>query len=65
MPQAAALDLLLRAYREEIAWLLARAQENQTDNPSLARDYIHRANNLLSILEGYERLHAKAIASEL
>jgi hypothetical protein len=43
MPKIAALELLLQAYREEIDWLMARAKQHETDQPSVAADYIHRA----------------------
>jgi len=60
MGQAAAVDLLLRAYREEIAWLLARANESNGISGLVAADYVHRARNLEAIIAGYERLNAQA-----
>jgi len=64
MPRDAALELLLQAYRDEIVWLLARAKENDASKTLVAADYIHRANNLQATIDGYERLTARASASE-
>jgi hypothetical protein len=52
-----AMELLLQAYRDEIEWLKTRAREYES-NQAVAADYIHRANNLQSIIDGYERLCA-------
>jgi hypothetical protein len=58
MPKTAALELLLQAYRDEIDWLKGRAKDYAA-NQAVAADYIHRANNLQAIIDGYERLRAK------
>jgi hypothetical protein len=58
MPKAAALELLLQAYRDEIDWLKSRAKEYEA-NQAVAADCIHRAKNLQAIMDGYERLNAK------
>ena len=63
MPKGAALELLLQAYRDEIAWLLARAKESDASKTLAAADYIHRANNLQATIDGYERLTARAAAA--
>ena len=60
MPKSAALELLLQAYRDEIVWLKTRAKEYEAVNTLIAADHIHRANNLQTIIDGYERLSAKA-----
>jgi hypothetical protein len=54
MPKTAALEALLRAYREEIMWLFKKQ-----DNGPVAADYIHRARNLQALIDAYERLDAK------
>jgi hypothetical protein len=54
-----AVELLLKAYRDEIVWLRARAKECETDKSLIAADYIHPANNLQMIIDGYERINAK------
>jgi hypothetical protein len=59
MPHTAALDALLHAFREEIAWLQMRAEDFTEREPETAQSYIHRARNLQAMLEGYERLKAK------
>ena len=59
MPHQAALAALLNAYREEVAWLLTRAEELVPQQPEAANVYIHRARNLQAVLDGYERLQAK------
>ena len=56
MGDTAALEALLKAYREEIAWLLARAKEHEGQD---AVQYVHRARNLQAVIDGYERLAAK------
>jgi hypothetical protein len=53
MLTAAALELLLQAYRDEIVVLRARAKESEEDRVLVA-DCIHRANNLQAIIDGYE-----------
>jgi hypothetical protein len=59
MPEGTALALLLRAYRDEIHWLLNRAKELEGSQALVAADYVHRAKNLQAIIDGYERLEAK------
>jgi hypothetical protein len=61
MADSTAMELLLRAYRDEIAWLRSQAKE-YGQNQAVAADYIHRANNLQTIINGYERLSAKSRA---
>lgn len=39
MPKTAALNALLKAYREKIFWLLDKAKENER-NPLVAQDYM-------------------------
>jgi hypothetical protein len=39
-------------------WLKQRAKDYDA-NQAVAADYIHRANNLQAIIDGYERLNAK------
>jgi hypothetical protein len=58
MPKTAALNALLKAYRDEITWLLDKAKEYE-GNPLVAQDYIHRARNLEAIIAAYERLDAQ------
>jgi hypothetical protein len=77
MPQAS-LNALMVAYRNQADWLLAQAKEFEsgtrkvtglmrgkevdlTDN--LAAEYLHKARNLVAIIEIYERLHPPAEAS--
>jgi hypothetical protein len=58
MPKTAALEALLKAYREEIAWLFDKAKEYEGNSPE-AEDYIHRARNLEAVIAAYERLDAR------
>lgn len=59
MPKPAALELLLKAYRDEIAWLIDRAKEyEENGQPLVAGEYIHRAHNLEAMIQAYERLDA-------
>jgi hypothetical protein len=60
MPQNAALNALLHAFREEITWLQMRAEDFSAQEPEMANSYIHRARNLQAMLEGYERLKEKS-----
>ena len=60
MPNSSALEALLKAYRNEIEWLLTRAEKYLEEEPETAAKYIHRANNLRSVLDAYERLNAKS-----
>ena len=68
------LEALKKAYREQIAWMKARAQEYETGNCQhkvidgafihdrtleLAADYRHRANNLQAIIDACERLSTR------
>ena len=64
MPKTAALQLLLKAYRDEIAWLMQKADEYTGNNRAVAADYLHRAHNLQAIIDGYERLEAKEAQSK-
>ena len=61
MPHQAALAALLDAYREEVTWLLERAEELVKQEPEAANIYVHRARNLQAVLDGYERLQAKGL----
>lgn len=73
MPRASEEHLLL-AYRHQIDWLLALAQELDGEGrrvvgrvagkeiditPQLSEECRHRAGNMQAVLEAYERLHAK------
>lgn len=58
MTKTAALETLLKAYREEIEWLYAKADEYAGNRP-VAEDYLHRAKNLEAVIASYERLDAK------
>jgi hypothetical protein len=73
MPEKA-LALLKAAYREQVEWMHARAEEYETgktqhhemqdsvlDNKSveLAAELRHRANNLQAVIDSYERLISK------
>jgi hypothetical protein len=73
MPKASEEHLLL-AYRHQIDWLLALADEfdsgarrvmgrvgsNDIDlTPNLAEECRHRAGNMQAVLQAYERLHAR------
>jgi hypothetical protein len=59
MPNFAAPEALLNACRSEMDWLTTRAKAVEAESPLLAADYIHRARNLQTIINGYERLSAK------
>jgi hypothetical protein len=54
MPEA--IDPLLEAYQEVIIALRTRAKNCEPDQ---VVEWIHRANNLQAIVDGYERLNAK------
>ena len=71
MPQAS-LNAMVVAYGDLAKWLLAQAEDFETgDRKLVARmrgynldltanyvaEYRHKANNLLAILQAYERLH--------
>jgi hypothetical protein len=73
MPQAS-LNALLVAYRSQIDWLLAQAEEFESGqrkvagrvvgkevdiSQAYANEYRHKAGNLEAVLEAFERLHAK------
>jgi hypothetical protein len=73
MPQAS-LNAMLAAYRAQIDWLLAQAEEFEKGHRQIAgrvggkevdvshayaAEYRHRAGNMQAVLEAYERLHAK------
>lgn len=73
MPKASEEHLLL-AYRHQIDWLLALADEfdsgarrvmgrvggNDIDlTPNLAEECRHRAGNMQAVLQAYERLHSR------
>lgn len=73
MPKASEEHLLL-AYRHQIDWLLALADELSGEGrrvlgqvagkeidltPHLAEECRHRAGNMQAVLQAYERLHAK------
>jgi hypothetical protein len=73
MPQAAQEHLLL-AYKHQIDWLLALADEFESGarrlmgkvagqeidlTPNVAEECRHRAGNMQAVLQAYERLHAK------
>jgi hypothetical protein len=51
----AALKALLAGYRDEIVWLLEKAQQHRGESPLVAADYVRRAQNLQAIIENYER----------
>jgi hypothetical protein len=55
---AAALDALLAGYRDEIVWLLEKAQEHQVKSPLVAADFVHRARNLQAIIDRTEKTRA-------
>lgn len=57
MPSRSATAALLEAYREEIAWFQQKAHEYSLLNPLVAADYIHRARNLESVVQAYQRLY--------
>jgi hypothetical protein len=74
MPMALALEALKAAYRGQVMWLLALAQDLETGNTKILRrvhgadvdmtaetaiDSRHRAGNLEAIILAYERLDAK------
>jgi len=65
---------MLTAYRAQIDWLVAQAEEfeagqrkvagkvagNEVDiSASYAAEYRHKAGNMQAVLAAYERLHAK------
>ena len=71
---ATALKALLNAYRAQIDWLLAQADELEKGHRQIAgrvggkevdvshayaAEYRHKAGNMQAILEAFERLHAK------
>jgi uncharacterized protein YecT (DUF1311 family) len=73
MPEKA-LELLKAAYREQMAWMHARAEEYETGkaqhhemqgnavhnkSTELAAELRHRANNLQAVIDSYERLISK------
>ena len=73
MPQAA-LDALLKSYREQALWLLTQAVDFESGRRKLiaeidersidlsdqtALEYRHKAGNLHAVIAAYERLHAK------
>ena len=77
MPQAS-LNALMVAYRNQADWLLAQAKEFETGTrkvtglmrgkevdltANLAAEYLHKARNLVAIIEIYERLHTPAETS--
>jgi hypothetical protein len=74
MPEKA-LEMLKAAYREQVAWMHARAEEYesgktqhhemqgsnvQNKSAELAAELRHRANNLQAVIDSYERLISKA-----
>ena len=74
MPQAS-LNALMVAYRNQADWLLAQAKEFDSGTrkvtglmrgkeidltANLAAEYLHKARNLVAIIEIYERLNAPA-----
>jgi len=73
MPQAS-LNALVVAYRDLADWLLAQAAELESGErkvvahmrghdmdltPNYVAEYRHKANNLLAVLEAYERVRAR------
>ena len=76
MPQAS-LNALMVAYRNQADWLLAQAKEFDSGTrkvtglmrgkevdltANIAAEYLHKARNLVAIIEIYERLNAPAEA---
>ena len=76
---AASLNALLVAYHAQIDWLLAQAEEFENGqrkvtgkiggkevdiSSNFAAEYRHKAGNMRAILDAYDRLHAKATASQ-
>ncbi len=72
MPQAS-LNALIVAYRAQIDWLLAQADEFEAGlrkvtgkvggqevdiSAAFAAEYRHKAGNMQAILQAFERLHA-------
>jgi hypothetical protein len=77
MPEAS-LNAMMVAYRAQIDWLLAQAEEFESGlrkitgrvggqdvdiSSSYAEEYRHKAGNMHAILAAYERLHAKELHS--
>jgi hypothetical protein len=75
MPQAA-LNAMLAAYRAQVEWLLAQAEEFEGGHRQItariggkevdvtrayADEYRHKAGNMRAILDAFERLHAKSV----
>ena len=73
MPQAS-LNALIEAYQAQIEWLLRQAEEFEKADrrimanlrgkeidlsTNFAAEYRHKAGNMQSILQAYDRLHAK------
>jgi hypothetical protein len=50
----------LQAYRDEIVWLKIRVKDYEAREPLVSAEYVHRANNLQTVIEGFERLNARA-----
>ena len=74
MPQAS-LNALVAAYRNQAEWLFAQAKELESGarrviglmrgkevdlTANVAAEYLHKARNLIAIIEIYERLHVPA-----
>jgi hypothetical protein len=59
MPRTAALEALLKAYREEIRWLKTKAENYEKINPLVAADYVHRARDLQTVIDNYDRVSAQ------
>jgi hypothetical protein len=58
MPKTAALEALLKSYRDEICWLDKQARSYGGINIEIAVDCQHRARSLQAVLEAYDRLDA-------
>ena len=59
MAKSAALEALLKAYRDEINWLNTKARNYAGISMDIAADCLHRARGLQTVIEAYERLDGK------
>lgn len=59
MPKSAALKAVIKAYHEQVAWLLVQSREHGTQQPGLATSFLERARELNAVMEHYEKQSAK------
>lgn len=56
MPKSAALRAVIKAYHEQVAWLLVQSREQGNKQPSLATSFLERAREMNAVIEHYEKL---------